>query len=105
MPKTTVWLSDRVVADITGDARAAAPNETGGMLLGWENADRHEFVVLDYVCAGPGAVHTPTSFRPDAEWQQSRLDAAYQHSNGIVSFLGDWHVHPDGGYGSVRFSV
>lgn len=69
MPEPTLWLSDAVWDDMVAEAGRAAPDETGGMLLGWENPDRDEIVVSAIVGPGPRATHSRLRFRPDAEWQ------------------------------------
>lgn len=102
VPYPTAWVNEGVIYEMASEADRAAPNETGGMILGWENEHRNEVVVLAVTGAGPNATHTPTSFHPDGAWQQQQLDAAYGHSNGIVTYLGDWHVHPAGGFGMSR---
>lgn len=102
MPYPMVWLSEDVIDEMASEAATAAPNETGGMLLGWENDERNEVVVLALIGPGPAASHSPSSFQPDSGWQQAQLDAAYKQSSGIVTYLGDWHVHPSGGFGMSR---
>ncbi len=83
-------------------ATQSHPNETGGMLLGWLNPARNEAVVTTALGAGPSAEYEPTSFHPDSDWQQSRLEEIYERTAGVVTFLGDWHVHPSGGFGLSR---
>lgn len=102
MSYPTIWLSEDVIDEMATEATRASPNETGGMLLGWENDDRNEVVILGTVGPGPAAVHAPTSFHPDGVWQQSELASIYRQSDGVVTYLGDWHVHPFGGFGMSR---
>ena len=102
MPNPTLWLNHTALDDMIVEADGAAPHETGGMLLGWENDKRNEIVVTTIVGPGPNALHTPTAFRPYAGWQQQQLDAQYERSSGRITYLGDWHVHPRGGFGMSR---
>lgn len=102
MPYPTLWLNEAACEQMIAEAERAAPDETGGMLLGWENPDRNEIVVSAIVGPGPNATHTPTAFWPDADWQQRQLDAHYGQSEGRITYLGDWHVHPRGGFGMSR---
>jgi len=87
---------------MTAEAIRAHPDETGGMLLGWDNPNRNEIVVATIIGPGPGARHRPTSFASDGIWQQTQLDAIYRHTDGRITYLGDWHVHPNGGFGMSR---
>lgn len=102
MPYPTIWLSEAAVDEMVAEAGRAAPDETGGMLLGWENDQRNEVVVLATIGPGPGATHSRTAFRSDGAWQQDQLESAYLQSDGVVTYLGDWHVHPFGGFGMSR---
>ncbi len=79
------------------EAARAHPHETGGMLLGWNNKERNEIVVAASIGPGPKAGHTRASFRPDGAWQQVELERMYSRTDGKLTFLGDWHVHPAGG--------
>jgi integrative and conjugative element protein (TIGR02256 family) len=75
-------------------ARDAAPNETGGMLMGWTMAT--EIVVTHVIGPGPGAVFARDHFEPDGRWQNRHLARIYRASDFTVTYLGDWHSHPRG---------
>lgn len=75
------------------ESEAARPNETGGVMLGHRNG-RHT-VVRSIVDAGPAAVRWPTGMRPDTMYQTRAIEAAFKESEGAVTYLGDWHSHPD----------
>lgn len=102
MQDPVVWITDQTVAAMTAEAERCHPYETGGMLLGWMNDDRHELVVVTVLGPGPEAEHERVRFRPDADWQQRHLDDTYVRTDGRVTFVGDWHVHPEGGFGMSR---
>lgn len=102
MHEPVVWIADAAVTAMTAEAERTHPLETGGMLLGWVNDDRNEIVVATVLGPGPAAEHERTRFRPDADWQQQHLDRIYDGTDGRVTFVGDWHVHPDGGFGMSR---
>jgi integrative and conjugative element protein (TIGR02256 family) len=89
------WAQDALDAALT-EADRAFPLETGGVLLGWR-ASTAEVVVTDVVGPGPAAEHHGIWFRPDADWQQEQIDARYSQSGRTVTYLGDWHTHPNGG--------
>jgi integrative and conjugative element protein (TIGR02256 family) len=89
-----VWLSSTLLTQITKQGAQHAPLETGGMLLGWRR-DR-AIVVRAQVEAGPAAHRALQSFTPDGDWQQRRLEEAYEQSDRTVTYLGDWHSHPRG---------
>jgi integrative and conjugative element protein (TIGR02256 family) len=78
------------------EAALHAPDETGGMLIGYWS-DSGDAVITDTIEGGPGAVRRPSRFLPDGNWQQERLDEIYIRSGRVLTFLGDWHSHPLGG--------
>jgi len=92
----TLWLTDEVLSEIYDLAAQAVPHETGGMLLGWRNEHTNDVAVCAQIGPGPKAQHAPTSFRPDGPWQQRQLRRQYREGGRIVTYLGDWHVHPEG---------
>jgi integrative and conjugative element protein (TIGR02256 family) len=75
-------------------ARDAAPNETGGMLVGWAVAT--EIVVTQVIAPGPDAIFARDHFEPDGRWQNGQLARIYRASDFTVTYLGDWHSHPRG---------
>jgi integrative and conjugative element protein (TIGR02256 family) len=79
------------------EAARAAPLESGGVLLGWQDPEGLELVIARVVGPGPQATHRRTRFSPDDDWQRERIADAYAASGRTVSYLGDWHSHPGGG--------
>jgi integrative and conjugative element protein (TIGR02256 family) len=83
---------------MAGEADASAPNETGGMLLGYvsPNTAPEDVVVEAVIGPGPNAAHRAARFEPDSAWQQEQLARAYEDSGRTTTYLGDWHTHPGG---------
>ena len=55
-----------------------------------------EVLVSEIVGPGPNAIHGPESFTPDYDFQEARIADLYIQSGRKVTYLGDWHTHPDG---------
>jgi integrative and conjugative element protein (TIGR02256 family) len=92
-----VWLPLPLVRRIVVAATRAGGHETGGMLVGYEGADRAgEMVVTQLIAAGPRAKRGEFDFNPDGRWQRGELARVYQASGRLETFLGDWHSHPHG---------
>jgi integrative and conjugative element protein (TIGR02256 family) len=68
--------------------------ETGGLLIGYRAGD--ELVVIDATGPGPNARHRRFSFNPDGCWQRKQLAKIYRDTEGVLTYLGDWHTHPGG---------
>lgn len=78
---------------IIQETRSHYPLETGGMLLGY--IKENKYYVMDLVEAGPKAIHKENYFLPDGKYQQPILEQKFNKSNGLITFLGDWHSHPN----------
>src|ERR1043166_5952937 len=93
-PLKHVWFAESVLHRMVRDGEEWFPSETGGVLAGY--IVRSHAVVTDAISAGPDAVHNPTSFVPDGDFQSKALDEIYFRTNGVNRYLGDWHTHPLG---------
>jgi integrative and conjugative element protein (TIGR02256 family) len=89
-----LWLASESAREMIDEARSWVPCETGGVLLGWRRGP--DVVVTHVIDAGPRAQHGQTWFRPDSDWQADRIARLYEDSGRTLSYLGDWHTHPDG---------
>lgn len=89
------WIPRKVLVEIKSLASQNFPMETGGMLLGYI-ADNNDVVVTAIIGPGPAAKGSRYAFEPDAEYQQVELEAHFRATEGIESYLGDWHTHPHG---------
>jgi integrative and conjugative element protein (TIGR02256 family) len=89
-----VWIPDVLLATLADEAERSRPLETGGMLVGWRVGT--EVVVTGVIAAGPRAQQARDSFEADGAWQQQQLEETYRKSGRTVTFLGDWHSHPQG---------
>lgn len=76
--------------------RAAAPNETGGVLVGSFDAARRVLHIVDALPAPPDSRQSPTYFIRGAKHLKPRLDRIATRSGGSLTYVGEWHSHPDG---------
>lgn len=95
-----IWISTTIADQLDSLANDHLPNETGGVLLGYATTDTA--VVQKIVGPGPHATHSPTAFSPDHAYHEHRIGEEYRKSNGVTTYLGDWHSHPAG---SLRLSA
>jgi integrative and conjugative element protein (TIGR02256 family) len=73
-------------------ARAASPNETGGILVGRRDGEAVE--VLAVSDAGPKAVSSPVHFERDGAHCQAFLERTAAALGEGVDYVGEWHSHP-----------
>lgn len=79
------------------EAKAAWPNETGGVLLGYWVNRTDELVITHVVGPGPNARHGSRSFVPDGAYHEAEIARQYERSDRVIVYLGDWHSHPGSG--------
>jgi integrative and conjugative element protein (TIGR02256 family) len=92
-----VWITQILADELAMQAGDHAPNETGGMLVGYLAADDPMSVVITgAIKTGPRSTRKPHRFVPDGRWQQQQLERLYAQSGRIATYLGDWHSHPRG---------
>jgi len=89
-----LWLPEAAFEAMVSEAESWAPDETGGVFMGYE-ADGG-VVVTDLIDAGPDALRSPTSFAPDAAFQLEEIGRIYAQSGRVHTYIGDWHTHPEG---------
>lgn len=92
--KRNVSVSIRVAASakIHSAAKQAAPQETGGLLLGWWDKD---LVVIEDIVIVEDAGATTHSWVRDETKAQSTLNRIRDtHPSAPIGYVGDWHCHP-----------
>jgi integrative and conjugative element protein (TIGR02256 family) len=91
------WVAAEALALIEAEARRRAPNETGGVLLGYWSAEGDEVVITCATGAGPRAKHSKVVYTPDRDYDQALIADYYLAAGRRITYLGDWHTHPDAG--------
>ena len=89
----SLCVSSHDVSVLLAEGWRTWPMETGGILLGRPHANGQ--VVNHVLGPGPRAVHKRFGFEPDSAWQADQVAAAW-HRDPTITYLGDWHTHPDG---------
>jgi len=92
-----VEIANSVLSEIEFEAERRFPLESGGILLGYRYPSRREPIrVTAQIGPGPKARHKRHRFEPDGAWQDAELAGAYEQSGRLLTYLGDWHSHPNG---------
>jgi integrative and conjugative element protein (TIGR02256 family) len=85
-----LFVHSEVIARI--NCTPARPFEVGGWLLGFWAEDASAVFVTH---ATPPASHgSPFGVRISGRGHRQRFDDAWDATDGVVTFLGDWHTHP-----------
>lgn len=88
-----VRLTGPIRHEMKAAADAAAPKETGGLLLGWW--DEHGGVVIRHAIEVPDRRATGMSWtRRQRPVQRALTQALKDLEHPLLGYVGDWHVHP-----------
>ena len=90
----TAWIRAGAVDLMRQEAARKAPNETGGVLMGYLDRDGCAFLIDSAVGPGPAAMHARASFLPDHDFHEKEIARIYKESGRRITYLGDWHTHP-----------
>ncbi|UYK75265.1 Mov34/MPN/PAD-1 family protein [Xanthomonas sacchari] len=72
------------------------PNETGGVLVGVIDQVLRTFTLVDASAAPVDSVADTVSFVRGKEGSQAYVDRCELLTTGMVSYVGEWHAHPEG---------
>ena len=75
-----------------------SPSETGGILVGRIAAPRKTIYVTRLVPAPPDSRGTPWVFTRGREKLPEALDLVHRRTGGLLTYVGEWHSHPMGGF-------
>jgi integrative and conjugative element protein (TIGR02256 family) len=87
------WVEKISLARMIEEASNKYPDETGGCLMGY--GSQGNVVVTTCIGPGPKAKHRRSEFVPDSEWQELQIEQIYEKSGRLLTYLGDWHSHPN----------
>jgi len=77
--------------------RQAAPNETGGLLIGLVNIKRQIIYVTRILPAPPDSKGSPYAFIRGTQDVPERILEIQDNTGGLLGYVGEWHTHPAGG--------
>jgi integrative and conjugative element protein (TIGR02256 family) len=91
-----VRVSARAAAQLRKFRNQRLPNETGGVLLG-DMDTRRRIVHIGLALPSPAdSVEWPDMYIRGAEGLRERVNQLHSFSGGQLSYVGEWHSHPDG---------
>jgi integrative and conjugative element protein (TIGR02256 family) len=96
-PSWQVRLRAELVEEMKGMLRIAAPNETGGILIGAVNLNRKIVYVTRVLPEPPDSKGTPYAFVRGIEDVPGVVKEIEDATGGTLGYVGEWHTHPSGG--------
>jgi len=91
----TARVSNQVVEQLRAHRLTAAPNETGGVLLGIVDYARQRIEVSIGLPAPADSQASPSSFERGVRGLRDVIDHARSATMYQLSYIGEWHTHPD----------
>lgn len=91
-----VSVSEDALQTVRDLRSGAAPNETGGVLLGSFDRARSVLHILKALPAPPDSKQSPTYFIRGAKELKPQVDTINRRSMGTINYVGEWHSHPEG---------
>ena len=90
-----VTVSDQAIEEMRTYRLQRLPNETGGVLLGTYDLSRRIVHVVAALPAPPDSRQSPTYFIRGARHLKPLVEGISARSAGVISYIGEWHSHPD----------
>lgn len=72
------------------------PTESGGVLLGYQDLNLGEIVIVDVLPPPPDSRHSAGYFERGVEGLLDSYSDVQRRTGNIVGYLGEWHSHPQG---------
>lgn len=70
------------------------PSETGGILVGFHDMQRHRIYIAEALAAPPDSTERPVYFDRGCVGLRAHLAEIQRVTNGALSYVGEWHSHP-----------
>lgn len=91
-----VLITDSAIRTVTSLRASKLPRETGGVLVGDCDMERHRIYLVSALGAPPDSEEWPTHYIRGSRGLQKHVEAVSQWTAGMVRYAGEWHSHPDG---------
>jgi len=95
-----VRILPQVIEVMEKEANEQYPNETGGVLIGHISLINKCITVSDLIHAPEDSKRTPTYFELGIKNLLDNIKEIEKKSNTLLTYLGTWHSHPNGGVAS-----
>jgi integrative and conjugative element protein (TIGR02256 family) len=89
---TDQWL----LAAVHQARREKLPSETGGVLIGAVDMQRHVIYVVDMLPSPVDSIEWPTVYIRGYQDLATEIDRVRKVTAGALGYVGEWHSHPHG---------
>jgi integrative and conjugative element protein (TIGR02256 family) len=95
-----IRILPRVIKIMEKEANEQFPDETGGVLIGHISLINKCITVSDLIPAPEDSIRTPSYFELGIRNLLTKIKEIEKKSNTLLTYLGTWHSHPNGGVAS-----
>lgn len=92
----TVKVSDDLLTKLDNRRAEKLPNETGGVLIGSFDHERHIVYAVDLIASPSDSDEYPNSYIRGTDGLNERVTEVQEMTNNNLQYIGEWHSHPDG---------
>ena len=90
-----IIINELIETKLYGFRKNKLPNETGGMVVGYHDYTNKTIYIVDVLSAPSDSIELPSSFIRGKNGVDEQLDNIDKLSQGRVTYIGEWHSHPD----------
>jgi integrative and conjugative element protein (TIGR02256 family) len=92
-----VRVSARVINMIKEESKKHLQNETGGVLIGHISLINRTFTIVDFIDAPEDSKRNTGYFELGTIGLKDKIESYEIKTNGLLTYIGTWHTHPNGG--------
>jgi hypothetical protein len=92
----TIMLDRWLLRKMARLRKKRLPNETGGVLIGGFDTQRHTCMLVEILPSPPDSREWPTSYIRGCEGLVKKVREIKSLTLGQLRYVGEWHSHPDG---------
>ncbi|KZL93244.1 ThiF family adenylyltransferase [Clostridium magnum] len=94
----TIKLYNNAWKKIQSELEKSSPNETGGILLGHMDVNEKSIYIMD-IFIPEDSIGSPFLFNKGSAGTEEYLKDILYKTGEIITYVGDWHTHPNMGTG------
>ncbi len=91
-----VIIDHHILNEIFKKRKSMLPKETGGILLGAYDMSRKIIYIVDTILSPSDSKEYPNAYYRGIDGVPERMTEIHEITSGNVSYIGEWHSHPDG---------
>lgn len=97
--KTESWnvvIDHQILDEIFEKRKSMLPKETGGVLLGSYDMSRKIIYIVETILSPSDSKEYPNAYYRGIDGVPEKVAKIHEITAGNVSYIGEWHSHPDG---------